>query len=56
MKLTMYSEEAIPTGVYYQVDRPVFGDHLTALQGATIVERTLSYTPERARSVFDAYK
>lgn len=56
MRLAMHSDEKIPTGIYYQVDRPVFGDHLTALQGEPIVKRTQSYTPERVRSIFDRYR
>jgi 2-oxoglutarate ferredoxin oxidoreductase subunit beta len=56
MALTMYSEEAIPTGVFYQIERPVFGDHLTALKAQSIVERTLSYTPDRVRALFDSYR
>jgi 2-oxoglutarate ferredoxin oxidoreductase subunit beta len=56
LRLTMHTDDEIPTGVYYQVDRPVFGDHMTALQGEAIVKRTLSYTPERVRAAFEAYK
>ena len=57
MRLAMLpEEEKIPTGVYYTVERPVFGDHLTALQGEPIAKRTLSYTPERVRPLFEAYK
>ena len=56
MKLTMGPEAEIPTGVYYQVERPVFGEHLTALKGDSIVTRTLSYTPERVRSLFQRFK
>lgn len=56
MKLSMSSDDEIWTGVYYQVERPVFGDRMNALQGEAIVERTASYTPERARAVFEAYK
>ncbi len=56
MKLSMYTEEEIPVGVYYRVSRPVFGDHLTALRGEPIVKCTLSYTPERVRAIFKTYK
>ncbi len=56
LKLTLGPEDHIPTGIYYQVTRPVFGDHLTALRGEPIVVRTLSYTPERVRRLFQTYK
>jgi 2-oxoglutarate ferredoxin oxidoreductase subunit beta len=48
-------EETIPTGVYYQVERPVFEDHLGALRGAPIAERTLGYKPERVRPLFERF-
>ncbi len=49
------TDEAIPTGVYYQVERPVFGDHLPALRGEPIARRTLGYRPERVRPLFEKF-
>lgn len=57
IRLAMHSEDTeIPTGVYYRVSRPAFGEHLTALRGEPIAKRTLTYTPERVRAAFEAYK
>jgi len=56
LKLAMHSEDEIATGVYYRVERPVFGDHMRALKGETIVARTLNYTPSRVQPLFESYK
>jgi 2-oxoglutarate ferredoxin oxidoreductase subunit beta len=57
LKLAALPEDGlIWTGVYYQVERLVFGDHLPAMQGEPIVKRTLRFTPERVRPVFEDYK
>ena len=49
LKLAAQQENPIPTGLLYRVERPIFGDHLTALHGETIVKRTATYTPERIK-------
>ena len=50
------NEEIIPTGILYQVQRPVFGDHLAAMRGEPIAARTWSYNPERVRPLFAKFK
>jgi 2-oxoglutarate ferredoxin oxidoreductase subunit beta len=52
LKLAFHDDEHIPTGVLYQTRRPVFGDHLTVMQGESIVQRTLRFTPDRVRPLF----
>ncbi len=54
--LDMQDGDRIPTGVYYRVERPVFGENLAAEKGEPIAKRTLSYTPERVRPLFDQFK
>jgi len=55
-KLAIQREESLPTGVLYRVERPVFGAHLTALQGEPIARRTLAYTPERVRPLLERFR
>ena len=52
----MQDGDHIPTGLYYKVERPVFGDNLTAQQGEPIVKRTANYTPERVRPLFKLFR
>jgi 2-oxoglutarate/2-oxoacid ferredoxin oxidoreductase subunit beta len=56
MHLAMDEKEHSLTGLFYQEDRPVFGDHLTAMKGEPIVKRTSGYTPDRVRILFDKFK
>lgn len=56
VKLALAGDEQIPTGLYYQAKRPVFGENRAAFQGQSIVERTHSYKPERVRPLFDKYR
>jgi 2-oxoglutarate ferredoxin oxidoreductase subunit beta len=57
MRLARHAtEETIPTGVYYQVQRPVFGDHLAAMRGEPIAKRTWEFTPERVRPLLERYR
>ncbi|MDP8225465.1 MAG: thiamine pyrophosphate-dependent enzyme [Candidatus Lernaella stagnicola] len=46
----------IPTGLYYQVERPVFGANRKALQGEPIVTQTLTRKPERAAELFARFR
>mgnify|MGYP000852414230 CR=1 FL=1 len=56
MRAAEETEERIPTGVIYRVERPVFGDHLRALQDGPIARRTTDFTPERVRPFFAQFK
>jgi len=56
MDLASMGEDTLPTGIFYQVSRPVFGAHLTALRGDPIVTRTRGFTPERVRPLFKRYR
>jgi 2-oxoglutarate ferredoxin oxidoreductase subunit beta len=56
MHLAMQSEEEIPTGVYYRVERPIFTDLLEALDGEPLVERAREWRPERVKGVFGGFK
>lgn len=56
LKLGTWTDDEIPTGLFYQVDRPAFGENLTALKGEPIVKRCLEYTPDRVRPIFEKYK
>ena len=55
-RLTVPEDGTFPTGILYRTHRPVFGSHLTALQGEAIVKRTAGYTPERVRPLFDKFR
>ncbi len=55
-KLAGQRDESLPTGLLYRTTRPVFGSHLTALQGDPIARRTLDYTPERVRPLMERFK
>jgi 2-oxoglutarate/2-oxoacid ferredoxin oxidoreductase subunit beta len=57
LSLAMHGHDGkIPTGLYYQVDRPVFGDHRSAMSGEPIAKRTLSHRPEQVAELFEKYK
>ena len=56
MRLAMHSEEEIPTGVYYRVERPIFTDLLEALDGEPLVERAPEWRPERVKGLFERFK
>lgn len=56
VKALQPDDETIPTGIFYKVDRPAFGENLSALKNGPIAVRTLDYTPERVRPLFDKYK
>jgi len=56
VKLAASREEQIPTGIVYRVQRPAFGDHLTAMKGESIARRTQKHTPERVRPVFEKFR
>ncbi len=49
-------EEEIPTGIYYQSDKPIYGANKKALRGAPIAIRTQSYKPERVKPLFAHYR
>ena len=49
-------EEEIPTGIYYQTDKPVYGLNKKAMRGAPIAVRTESYKPERVKPLFARYR
>ena len=49
-------ETMIPTGIYYQADKPVYGSNKKALQGEPIAFRTQSYKPERVIPLFAHYQ
>jgi len=52
LRLAFHDDERIPVGVLYQVQRPVFGEHLTAMRGEPIARQTPRFTPERVRPLF----
>lgn len=57
LKLASYDrEDYIPTGLIYQVERPVFTDYFGVLKEATIVEMTGRYNPDRAKPFFEQFK
>jgi 2-oxoglutarate ferredoxin oxidoreductase subunit beta len=56
MRLAGRPEDEIPTGVYYQVQRPVFSDHFEALAGESLVQRVRDWSPERIRGLFDQFR
>ena len=56
LKLATTKGDELLTGVFYQAARPVFGEHLSALKGDSIAKRTLDYSPERVRPLFEFYK
>ena len=56
MKLTMHTDEAILTGLFYRAERPVFGEHMAALRGDPIVKRNLEEAPGRVREIFKKYR
>ena len=49
-------EEKIPTGIYYQTEKPVYGAHKKALSGEPIAGRTQNYKPERVKPLFARYR
>ena len=55
LHLANRSEEEIPTGIYYQVERPIFSDRLQALDGEPLVSRSREWRPERVKGLFAAF-
>lgn len=49
-------EEQIPTGIYYQAEKPVYGANKKALSGDPIALRTQGYKPERVKPLFAQYR
>ncbi len=49
-------EEKIPTGIYYQVEKPIYGARKKALSGDSIVLRTKDYQPDRVKPLFANYR
>jgi len=56
MQLASRSEEEIPTGIYYRVQRPVYADLLAALDGDPLVERAATWRPERVKAVLQRFR
>jgi len=56
LAMAMDNQDKIATGLYYRVERPVFGDHLSALRAGPIAARTTAFTPERVRPLFARFK
>jgi len=56
MKLARHSDDEIPTGVYYRVERPVFSDRLEALDGEPLVKKASGRKPEMVRGLFARYR
>lgn len=54
--LASLGEEEIPTGIYYQVERPLFADRLEALDGEPLVRRGEGWSPQRVKGVFANYR
>jgi 2-oxoglutarate ferredoxin oxidoreductase subunit beta len=55
-RLANCSEEEIPTGIYYQVARPIFTDRLEALDAGPLVRRAQEWRPERVQGLFANYR
>jgi len=56
MQLANRSEDEIPTGIYYRVQRPVYSDFLTALDGEPLVARAAAWVPERVKGLFQDFR
>ena len=57
LKLAQFNpEEKIPTGIYYQAEKPVYGTQKKALCGEPLALRTQSYKPERVKPLFARYR
>ena len=56
LRLANRSEEEIPTGIYYQVERPIFTDRLQALDGEPLVNRAREWSPERVKGLFAGFR
>ena len=56
MRLASRTEEEIPTGILYRVQRPIFADLLEALDGAPLASRAAEWRPERVRGLFANFR
>jgi len=56
MRLATRSEDEIPTGIYYRVQRPVYADFLAALDGEPLVVRAATWRPERVKGLFQRFR
>jgi len=56
LRLANRSEEEIPTGIYYQMQRPIFTDRLQALDGEPLVNRAREWRPERVKGLFANFR
>ena len=56
MKLAGSSDEEIPTGIYYRVEKPVYADHLEVLAGDPLVKRGADRKPEAVKALLQRYR
>ena len=56
MRLANRGEEEIPTGIYYEVQRPIYNDFLAALDGEPLVARAATLRPDRVKGLLQRFR